>query len=194
MPTQTTAPSPTLEDYRRQLDAIRRDADDLLGGLSDAQFNWRPDPHRWAVAECVSHLNVSGAAYLPALDRSIADAREHGLTGGKPFRPGLLGGWMTRSMEPPPRMRMRAPKSILPAAPDRPLAEVQAEFMALQDELERRFRDAEGVDLRRARVTSPVASFLRVRLGDAFGFLLSHERRHLWQARRVREEPGFPKR
>lgn len=191
MPTQPPAPAPTLEAYRRQVADIRRDADDVLDGLSDAQFNWRPDPHRWAVAECLSHLTVTGSAYLGALDRALAEARSRGLTGGRPFRPGLLGGWMTRSMEPPPRIRMRAPRSILPPTPDRPLAEVRAEFMALQDALERRFGEAEGVDLARARVTSPLASFLRMRLGDAFAFLLAHERRHLWQARRVRDEPGF---
>lgn len=191
MPTQAIAPSTTLEEYRRQIAEIRRDTDELLAGVSDAQFNWRPEPHRWSVAECLGHLNVTGTAYLRALDRAISEARSRGLTGGGAFRSGLLGGWMTRSMEPPPRMKMKAPKSILPPAPDRPLATVREEFMALQDEMERRLRDAEGLDLTRARVTSPVASFLRVRLGDAFGFLLAHERRHLWQARRVRDEPGF---
>ncbi|HEX2219347.1 MAG TPA: DinB family protein, partial [Gemmatimonadales bacterium] len=154
----------------------------------------RPAPDRWSVAGCLVHLNLSGGLYLPALDRAIADARARGLTGGGEYRPGLVGGWLARSMEPPPRARSRsrAQRQIRPPAEARPVAEVRTEFLGLQDELERRVRDAEGLDLARAKVTSPLLSLLRLRLGDALAFLLAHQRRHLWQAHRVREAAALP--
>jgi hypothetical protein len=32
-----------------------------------------------------------------------------------------------------------------------------------------------------------------IRAGDAFAMLLAHERRHLWQLRRIIASPGFPR-
>lgn len=187
-------PSATLEGFRRQIEDVRQHTGRLLDGLSDAQFNWRPGPDRWSIAECLDHLSRSAEVYLPALDRGISEARSRGLVGGGEYRPGLLGGWLARSMEPPPRTgtRSRSSKQILPAAAQRPLAEGRAEFLRMQDELERRVSDSEGLDLRRAKVASPLMKLLRLRLGDSLAFLLAHQRRHLWQAHRVREEPRFP--
>lgn len=186
-------PATALDGFHAQLHAIREDAEELLSGLSDAQLNWRPEPGRWSVAECVTHLSLTGSLYLPALDRGIAEARERGRTGGGEYRPGWLGRILVRSMEPPPRMRSRTQERIRPPAPARTLEEVREEFFRVQDELERRLRDAEGIDLSRAKVTSPLAKWLRIRLGDALGFVLAHQRRHLWQARRVREDTAFPR-
>jgi hypothetical protein len=51
-----------------------------------------------------------------------------------------------------------------------------------------RVRQANGLDLSRVRVVSPLTSLMRMSLGQCFGLLAAHERRHLWQAARVREE------
>jgi hypothetical protein len=58
--------------------------------------------------------------------------------------------------------------------------------------MEERLREAAGVDLRRARIVSPVTRMVRMNAGDAFALLLSHERRHLWQIRGIRQDAGFP--
>jgi hypothetical protein len=55
-----------------------------------------------------------------------------------------------------------------------------------------RLRQANGLDLSRARVRSPASKWLRMPLGSGFAVMTAHERRHLWQARRVTSSPGFP--
>ena len=62
----------------------------------------------------------------------------------------------------------------------------------MQQQIARRLEDAHGLDLRRARVVSPITRLLRLNLGAAFALIASHNRRHLWQARQVREHPSFP--
>jgi hypothetical protein len=42
------------------------------------------------------------------------------------------------------------------------------------------------------RTASPAAPLFFLTLGQCFGALAAHDRRHLWQARRVREDPHFP--
>jgi hypothetical protein len=55
-----------------------------------------------------------------------------------------------------------------------------------------RLRQANGLDLSRSKVRSPVASWLYFPLGIGFAATIAHEQRHLWQARQVMREPGFP--
>jgi hypothetical protein len=62
----------------------------------------------------------------------------------------------------------------------------------VRDQLADRVRTADGLDLKRQRVISPVSRLLRLPLGAYFAFVIAHDRRHLWQARNVRAAPEFP--
>ena len=64
--------------------------------------------------------------------------------------------------------------------------------MTTRDRLLELLRRADGVDISRAKVTSPLSKLLKLRIGAAFAILAAHGRRHLWQARQVRRQAGFP--
>jgi len=180
-----------LEGYRGQFEAVKRDASDLVAGLSEAQFNWRPTPGAWSIAECLAHLNVTGQFFLPRIDRRIREARAAGMLSEGPFRYGLLARVMVRGMEPPAKLKFKAPKIFQPMSEHLSAVIVPA-FITLQDQLVERLRGARGVDLRRVKVTSPVSRLVKISLGQVFPFVAAHERRHLWQARRLREDASFP--
>jgi hypothetical protein len=55
-----------------------------------------------------------------------------------------------------------------------------------------RLRQANGVDLARARVRIPISSWVRIPLGSGFQLMIVHSRRHLAQARRVMDADNFP--
>ncbi len=67
-----------------------------------------------------------------------------------------------------------------------------SEPRAYQEQFFDRLHRADGLDLARARVKSPVVSWLGFSLGAAFGLIAAHERRHLWQARKVVASSRFP--
>jgi hypothetical protein len=180
-----------LSGYLRQIEAVKREAEVFLAGMTDVQFNWRPGSERWSIAQCFDHLNVATRRTFPAFDRAIADARARGLSAPGPFRYGWFTRWMVGSMEPPVKRRQRTFKIFLPAQ-ETPLAATLAEFRTVQDHLADRVRTADGLDLKRARVISPVSRLLRLPLGAYFAFVIAHDRRHLWQASNVRAAPEFP--
>ena len=66
------------------------------------------------------------------------------------------------------------------------------EFMDWQEKLGERLVHADGLDLRRARHRSPAIGIFRWSLGTMFAVMLAHQRRHIWQARQVLNQPGFP--
>ena len=180
-----------LEDFRRLLEAVCEDARDLAAGLTDAQFNWRPAPGQWSIAECLDHLTRTGRVAVGHIRETLADARRRKLYSRGPFRYGMLGQMIVRSMGPRPRMKFKAPAAFRPL-PERPRLEVERDFFALQDELLRCIRESNGINLKRAKVASPVTRLLRLSLGQEFALLIAHEQRHLWQARQVKATPQFP--
>lgn len=91
---------------------------------------------------------------------------------------------MSRSMEPPAKLRFRAPATLMAHAPLSRHA-VMTRFLDTQDQIAVRVRRADGVDLRRVKVKALFGP-IRISLGQTLQVLLAHERRHIWQARAVR--------
>jgi hypothetical protein len=181
--------APEIDDFRRQFERLSADADALTGPLSDEQFTWRPGETRWSIAECLDHLNATARVYLPALDEGIADAIRLGVYGEGPFKYNWLGRLSVHFSDM--RLRLKAPDDVQPGA-GRTRHEILSAFHAYQVQYIDRLRQANGVDLARARVRMPVTSWLRIPLGSGFALMLAHSRRHLAQARRVTEAERFP--
>jgi hypothetical protein len=86
---------------------------------------------------------------------------------------------------------LTAPKVFRPAESsdiDQPLEK----FLKQQDRFIEFVRKTEGVDYNKTKLRSPVTPLMRYSLADAFVVTVVHGWRHLGQARRVRETPGFP--
>ena len=179
-----------LQNYHRQFELIKTDAQNLLGDLSDLQFNWQPGADRWSIAQCMDHLVVTGRSSLSNIHRAINEARSKGLFSPGPFRYGLIERWFVRQMEPPATVTFKAPKAYLPSA-SQPHAEIVASFNSLQEEFLSCFEEANGIDLARTKVSNAASRWFRLSLGQELAFDAAHERRHLWQVRRVKEELDF---
>jgi hypothetical protein len=176
-----------LQQYAGEFAAVRRDAERLVDNLTEAQIDWRENEASWSIGDCLNHLAVTGTLSVVHIRSAIAETRARGLLGSGPFShpvPGRLLIWL---MDAPPRIRFRAPK------PYRPLAgcsvpQVLSAFFALQDDVMRVLREANGVDLASVKVVNPVTSWLRLTIGQELAFTAAHERRHLWQAWKVRSK------
>ncbi|MGE0445318.1 MAG: DinB family protein, partial [Vicinamibacterales bacterium] len=169
--------TPEIEGLRRQFDALSADADALVTPLTDEEFLRPPPQGGWSVALCLDHLNTAARAYLPRLDEAIADAIRRGLYGDGPYSYGWFARFFIRSMEPPPRFRTKAPAVFQPP-PARTRHEIVAAFRAYQVQYIDRLRQANGLDLQRAKVISPVSKWMRLPMGAAFAAITAHERRH----------------
>jgi DinB superfamily len=187
----TSPLSPPLDEYQRQYEVLKDDVRQLVADLDRDQFNWKPAPERWSIAQCLVHLNKVDWAYVRALDHGIEKARERGLVGGRRIRYNSLERWFIRSLEPPPRRRFRAPKTVVPTE-DHPREEVLERYLSTKDSLLGLLRRADGLDICRAKINSPLLKILRLRIGAAFALIAAHDRRHLWQANQVRRHPEFP--
>ena len=177
-----------VEEARRQ----RTRVDALFAPLDSATFARRPGPERWSVGDCLDHLTLAMTAYLDAIEELAPRARERGLIAEaarqkrRRHRHGWLGDAFIRSLEPPPRFKSRTFKAIMPQGRARDV--VLPLFLGTQDRLIGSIEATRDLDLARVRMRSPFLRLLPLSLGQAFGAMLAHNRRHLWQAEGVLQE------
>lgn len=182
---------PRIASWNEQFEAIRNDATSLTAGLSDAQLLWRPHPSTWSIAENLAHLNSIDGQDLPQFFKVITQSRKEGRTAEGPFRWNWFERWFIGTVEPPFKMKVKAPRKYQPQSSFQP-REVVLEFLRIQHDLAYLIREADGLDLKNIKVVSPAAKWLKMSLGARIDLIAAHDRRHLWSARRVRETNEFP--
>jgi len=177
-----------IRSLEAQLNAADRDALLLVAGLSPEQGVWQPAAGSWSVAECLEHLAVSNRAYIGAMQPAAGRARAEGRVRRGAANPGLLGGLFAKLLEPPARrgFRIKAPPSIVPRR-GATLAEAFAAFAAAQEDVRAFLLNNADLDLAGVTFANPFIGGVRFSLATGLNVITVHERRHLWQASRVRE-------
>jgi hypothetical protein len=66
-------------------------------------------------------------------------------------------------------------------------------FEVGQNELLSIFEAARAVNIRKAKIPISISKIIRLRLGDAFLFVVYHNERHVQQALNLIDHPKFPK-
>jgi hypothetical protein len=184
-----TGPTPVAAELvalEEALAAIERDAQMLVAGLTAAQGVWRPASGSWSIAECLDHLATANRVYLDAMTPPAARALADGRGRRRPALPGLIGRWFIGTLEPPakPLYRRKAPRLIAPR--DVALADAAAAFLASREGVHTFIRRYADIDLAGVRFPNPFVRGLRFSLATGLHVIAAHERRHLWQAWRVR--------
>jgi hypothetical protein len=158
----------------------------LVADLGEERGRWSAETGSWSVAECLDHLANANRVYLDAKGPAVR-AREQGRFRQDPAVLGFVGRWLVRTLEPAVKalFRMKAPRTIEPRrAPA--LATAFASFTTSQDEVREFLCAYADLDLAAVRFPNPFVCGVRFSLATGLHVITAHERRHLWQAWRVR--------
>ena len=181
-----------LKTIATEAEGINREAQQLVAGLTNTQLNWKPAPDSWSMAQCLEHLAVTSERDESYLVGAIARGREKGSVNGPlTYQPTLLGGWIIRQLLPTATRKMPAPKAYRPTESSNIEGSLER-FLEQQAKLLIFLNNSEGLDFNKIRLRSAVTPLIRFSLADVFVMTVVHSQRHLAQARRVRESPGFP--
>jgi hypothetical protein len=184
--------SALLRSVIRTHEEATRQLDKLVKGLSAGQANWTPGPKVWSVAQCIDHLDQALGTYIGKMEPAITKAREAGQMGSEPYGRGTLVGRLLVGFLGQPGKTVRAPGVFQPGSSHLDLNDVVEEFRQRSAKMIELAEEADGLDLGRIRIATPVSPFLRLSLAQAFEVHILHTPRHLAQADRVRRQEGFP--
>ncbi|HMQ00137.1 MAG TPA: DinB family protein [Cyclobacteriaceae bacterium] len=151
--------------------------------MSEAQLLQKPAQGAWSIAECFQHLNTYAAFYLSTMSKVLnvaADSNEDLV-----FRHSLLGAYFIRSMDDS-RTRKKY-KAIKKHRPENftQSHQVIAEFIQHMESFLDLMHIARHKRLSKLSVKTSISPLIKINMGDAMQFLLTHNLRHINQARRI---------
>ncbi|HYC87785.1 MAG TPA: DinB family protein [Thermoanaerobaculia bacterium] len=155
-----------------------------IDGLSEAQWNFKPAPDRWSIAECAEHVTAAE----PLIRGMIAEAIKNKLTAemlpAAKKDEQLLTGLVDRSK------KFKAPEPLIPT---NRFGNPQAAVEKFKSERAETIKLAStpDLDLRAQGGPHPFLGPL-----DAYGWFLfqsGHSERHTLQIEEVKADPNFPK-
>ena len=180
-----------LQTIATETEKNSAEAKRLVSGLSEEQLNWTSSPDKWSIAQCLEHLSVSTHSFEQYLPAAIKRGREkYPMSSAIAYRPSLIGGWLIKQLMPESTRKVPAPKAFRPS--QSAIKGSLENFLTHQDAFLNFVKEAGQLDYNKTRLRSPVTPLMRYSMADAFVVIVVHGRRHLAQAWRMRETPGFP--
>ncbi len=192
---------PVIQSDSRTRDSLLaelRDSEEvatqLIRGVSEMQGNWQPQGGRgWSIWQCLEHLALTNQIYREALRKALASSKAiRKIATGREIRPGWFGSWFLSKVEPPVGITVKTKPKATPGARG-DLAEAIARFVESHEPLREIIMSWDSVDLNRVRYPNPFIPLVRFTVGTGLLIANAHDRRHLWQAQRVKEAPEYPK-
>lgn len=157
----------------------------LVAGLDEEQFNFRPNGTAWSVAQCLDHLAKTNVIYTAALRSAVRNVTPGSVPRRSPIRPGWFARYFIKSLDAPPRRKFAAPKKVLPASYSNP-GEVLAAFLSSHEQIRFLIAECRDMDLNRIRFKNPFLRIFPWTVAAGLLIMAAHDRRHLWQAQQVR--------
>ncbi|MBX3253092.1 MAG: DinB family protein [Chitinophagaceae bacterium] len=169
-----------LEDLEARVESHLADAVKIFQNLPEAALLKPSATGGWSIAQCLDHLNRYGHYYLPQIKKGLEQKTPENDT----FKSTWLGSYFTRMMEPSTgTKKIKAFRAYVPPAQLNAHAVVAA-FITQQETLLTYLKNARSSNLNIIRVPVSIARFIRLKLGDVFGFIIAHNERHIQQAKR----------
>ena len=165
------------------LESSRKEVLDAVKDLTPAQWNFKPAPDRWSIAECMEHIAASedfirgnienGVMKAPAAPGRDTAAIDAGIIANVPAR----------------KNKVQAPEAIKPTNRYGSPQNSVAHFLESRVKTEEFLKSASG--LRDHAADSPTGQ-----KWDAYEFVLliaAHSERHTNQIKEVKTDPNYPK-
>lgn len=159
---------------------------DVTNGLSEAQWNFKPGPDRWSIAECAEHITLSQdliyGVVTEHLMKSPADPAKRETVKGKDEA--------VLTMTPDRSHKFKAPEVLVPTKKFGTPAETLKHYDIEHDKVVQYVKTTQD-DLRDHFQDHPAFGTL-----DGYQWMLlmaAHTRRHTAQILEVKADPNFPK-
>ncbi len=152
--------------------------------LDLSQLNAKENPEKWSALECLEHLNLYGDFYLPEIEKRMLAQRQ--LAKPPMFKSGVIGNYFANLMlaKNGKIQKMKSPKDKNPNNSSLSITTIDR-FFKQQQRLVSLLQQAQNLDLVKTKTSISISSFIKLRLGDTFRFLIYHIDRHITQAEKI---------
>jgi hypothetical protein len=155
-----------------------------FGGLSAEKLNWKPNTQTWSIAQNMDHLIVINETYNPVISALKKGTYKKPFMGNIGFMVNFLGKTILDAVNPDRKKKMKTLPIWEPAkseiSPD-----ILMRFEKHQEELKNMIAGCKDLLDQGIVISSPANKNIVYKLGAAFDIIVTHEKRHLEQAKEV---------
>jgi len=145
-------------------------------------LNWKENPNSWCILECLEHLNLYGDFYLPQIENAIKNTEYKNEV---EFKNGLLGNYFAKIMLPKEKLnKMKTFKDKNPLNANLDITVIDR-FINQQIKLIELLNQSRTISLNKVTISTSISSYIKLKLGNTFQFIVNHTIRHLKQIERI---------
>ncbi len=173
----------TKQKYKQlkaQCDEAIAAAKQLLG-KDDQELNWKASASSWSAFECIQHLNLYAAYYLPALEQAINKARSNPQENIKLH---FMGRKSIEAVSLDTYKAQKTLKRMNPLSSQLSKDCVKA-FLMHQEQLCKLIEQSAAMDINQKLVPIEFLKFFKLSIAETLIFTIEHQRRHLLQAEKA---------
>lgn len=173
-----------MKNWIATIDEITKQSKSELGILTNEQLNWKPTPDTWSIAQNLDHLMVVNETYYPILASLKEGSYKIPFHGKIGFIVSFFGKVILKAVQPDRQKKMKTFPIWQPAKSSL-IDNILEKFETHQNVLKQKMDDAKGLVQQGVVISSPANKNIVYKLEIAFDIIVSHEQRHLEQAREI---------
>jgi hypothetical protein len=171
-------------NWTSTLSDISRQSLTEFGSLTNEQLNWKPNSNTWSIAQNLAHLIVVNETYYPVIASLKAGTYKTPFIAKIGFIVSFLGKTILKAVQPDRKKKMKT-FPIWEPTTSNVIGDILNKFQNHQMELRQKIEDAKELVEKGVVISSPANKNIVYKLEIAFDIIVSHEQRHLEQAKEI---------
>ena len=173
-----------IDKWIKDIDDITQAFTATFEHLNKIQLNKKPNSKTWSIGENIDHLIVINKSYFEPVEKIKAGDYKLGFISKIGFLTRFFGKMILSSVQPDNKSKIRTFPVWEPSKSDFEI-ELLEQFINHQEALKKLIISSENLLLKGALIASPANNNIIYKLEDAFDIIVSHEKRHLEQAKSI---------
>lgn len=169
--------------FQQAMDEVRT----LIEGVDNETLNTPEAPGKWSMLQCIEHISRATQVYNDNISAKLNNGQL------QPAAAAYKGHWKGRMFAkmnaPKPGgeipMKLKTFKSMEP--PEQLNSkEVVSRFYTIHETLVSIIDQSRSINIDKAKVATALGPMVKLRMGEAYRFILAHTQRHLVQLARIK--------
>jgi hypothetical protein len=173
-----------IAQWHSRIDEVTNTFVREFGNMTAEALNWKSSPDVWSVAQNMHHLIVINETYYPILKSVRDNTYEMPWIGNIGFMVRFMERVILKSVQPDRRKKMKTFPLWQPASGSFG-SDIFETFKKHQEDLKKLISESEDLLKKGTLISSPANKNIVYRLETAFEIIITHETRHLEQAREL---------
>ena len=169
------------------MNAIIDEVKALLEGEDERSLNLPEAEGKWSMLQCLKHMSIAVQVYNQNIEKAFYLGRH--ANPADQFKSHWKGDMFTKMISPKDNGEVKNNmKTFKTMDPQESLdaQETIQEFFRLHERFRDLIQQSSGYNLNRLKVNTALGPLVKLRLGDAFRFIIGHAQRHVIQLKRIK--------